>query len=306
MELLRHPANPLLLPDPASSWEANNVFNPSVVHHNGLFHMHFRAQGLDWISRIGYAVSQDGVDWNRLRRPVLEPQGPAEARGVEDPRVTCLEGRFYMCYTAYGITFDGPGGPTHSGGGILPMIAVSDNLVTWERLGPIVRGEDDKDHALFPRRVGGRYTALHRRWPQIWLAGSDDLLNWPEDGMAPIFGPRPGNDWDSQSVGGNGSPIETDAGWLLIYHGYGPEHIYRWGAALLDLEDPTRVISRPRQHIFEPREIWELRGDVPHVVFSCTNLVVEEEVYFYYGGGDHVIALATCPLADLVDFVLGA
>ncbi len=304
MELLRHPANPIVLPDPASDWESRNVFNPSVVHHNGLFHMHYRAQGLDWVSRIGYAVSQDGIVWNRLRRPVLEPADAAEARGVEDPRVTFLEGRFYMCYTAYGSTFTGPGEPTHDGGGILPMIAVSNNLVTWERLGPIVRGEDNKDHALFPRRQEGRYIALHRRWPQIWLAASDDLLNWPESGMAPIFGPRPDNGWDSLSVGGNGAPIETDRGWLLIYHGYGPERVYRWGAALLDREDPSRVISRPRAHIFEPREIWELRGDVPNVVFSCTNLVVGEEVYFYYGGGDSVIGLATCKLANLLNFVL--
>ena len=67
MKLQRHPANPILVPDPASDWECTNVFNPSVIHHNGLFHMHYRAQGLDWISRIGYAVSADGVHWNRLR-----------------------------------------------------------------------------------------------------------------------------------------------------------------------------------------------------------------------------------------------
>src|SRR5919202_883529 len=85
-------ANPILLPDPSSDWETFNVFNCSVIHHNGLFHMHYRAQGLDWISRIGYAVSADGVQWNRLRRPVLEPSGEEDARGVEDPRVTEIDG----------------------------------------------------------------------------------------------------------------------------------------------------------------------------------------------------------------------
>src|SRR5687768_16092977 len=101
----RHSENPVLLPDPASGWECYNVFNPSVIFHDGLFHMHFRAQGLDWISRIGYAVSADGIHWNRLRQPVMVPQDGSDSRGVEDPRVTQIEDRFYMCYTAYGREF---------------------------------------------------------------------------------------------------------------------------------------------------------------------------------------------------------
>lgn len=302
MHLERHPQNPILLPDPASDWETYHVFNPSVVHHNGLFHMHYRAQGLDWVSRIGYAVSADGVTWNRLRRPVLEPVDGSDSRGVEDPRVTEIEGRFYMCYTAYGREFHGPGRPTHSGGGILPMIARSDNLVTWERLGPIVRGEDNKDHVLFPRKVRGQYLALHRRSPDVWLARSDDLLHWPEEGMAKIYGPRPDSTWDGKSVGNNGVPIETEHGWLLLNHAYDAAHVYRLGVVLLDLDDPSQVIRRPREPVFGPEELWELRGDVPNVVFSCANPVVGGQVYVYYGGGDHVIGLATCALDDLVNY----
>ncbi|MDX1521154.1 MAG: glycosidase [Anaerolineae bacterium] len=304
MKLQRHFANPILLPDPASDWETYNVFNPSVIVHNGLFHMHYRAQGLDWVSRIGYAVSADGIRWNRLRRPVLAPLDGSDSCGVEDPRVTELDGVFYMCYTAYGRTFQGDSEPTHAGGGILPMIARSDNLITWERLGPIVRGEDNKDHVLFPRRINGRYAALHRRRPHIWLAYSDDLRTWRERDMFPIFGPRADNGWDSLSVGGNGVPIETESGWLLIYHAYDHDHVYRFGACLLDLAEPNRVLRRPLAFIFEPEELWELRGDVPNVVFSCANPVVEDNVYVYYGGGDHVIGLATCSLADLLAFTL--
>lgn len=308
MKLQRHPANPLLLPDPTSNWEALNVFNPSVIHHNGLFHMHYRAQGLDWVSRIGYAVSADGVTWNRLREPVLGPHDGSDSRGVEDPRVALIDGVFYMTYTAYGREFQGTGQPTHSGGGILPMIARSTNLITWERLGPIVRGEDNKDHVLFPRKIHGRYAALHRRWPNVWIAYSDDLRHWPEEAMARMYGPR-GDDptaWDSLSVGSNGVPIETEAGWLLINHGYNEDHIYKFGVCLVDLDDPTRMLHRPRQAIFWPEELWELRGDVPNVVFSCANLVVDGQVYVYYGGGDHVIGLATCALQDLLEFALGS
>jgi predicted GH43/DUF377 family glycosyl hydrolase len=295
MILNRHPANPLLLPDPASTWETYNVFNASVIRHQGLFHMHYRAQGLDWVSRIGYAVSLDGIQWNRLREPVLTPVGPLEARGVEDPRVTQIDGVFYMTYTAFGLS-------QAKGFEITPMIARSENLIDWERLGPLVRGEDNKDHVLFPRKFNGRYVALHRRPPQVWLAESDDLLTWPEARMRPIFGPRPEGTWDNKRVGGNGVPIETDAGWLMLYHAYDQEHIYRLGVCLLDRDDPGRVLHRPRDPIFEPEEIWELKGDVPNVVFSCANPVVNGDVYVYYGAADHVVALATCRLDDLLQY----
>jgi predicted GH43/DUF377 family glycosyl hydrolase len=306
MKLKRYASTPILLPDPTSDWECYNVFNPAVIYHNGLWRMWYRAQGLDWISRIGYAVSADGIHWNRLRRPVLEPADVTDSRGVEDPRVVWLDGRYVMTYTAYGRQFTGEGQPTHSGGGILPMIAVSENGITWQRLGPIVRGEDNKDHVLFPRKVNGRYAALHRRWPNVWLAYSDDLQTWPEADMAMVYGPRlnESDAWDSKSVGSNGVPIETEQGWLLLNHGYNEDHVYKFGVILLDLADPTKVIARPKTAVFWPQELWELRGDVPNVVFSGANPVVGDTVYVYYGGGDHVIGLATCSLADLLDFAL--
>ena len=306
MKLQRHPENPILYPDPTSDWECYNVFNAGVLYDNGLFHMFYRAQGLDWISRIGYAVSADGVHWNRLRRPVLDVSDATDSRGVEDPRVVKIDGVYYMTYTAYGRAFTGTGEPTHLGGGILPMVARSTNLITWEKLGPIVRGEDNKDHVLFPRKIGGRFAALHRRRPRVWLAYSDDLRTWHAADMAPIFGPRPGNDWDRTTVGGNGVPVETEHGWLMFYHAYDEGHVYRQGVCLLDLDDPTKVIRRPKAPIFWPEELWELRGDVPNVVFSCANPVVEDTVYFYYGGADHVIGLATAKLDDVIDFVLHA
>lgn len=304
MKLKRYPQNPLLLPDPASDWECYNVFNPGVLFYNGLFHMYYRAQGLDWISRIGYAVSADGIHWNRMRQPVLEPIDGSDSRGVEDPRVVEIDGTFYMTYTAFGREYYGEDQPTHWGGGVLPMIAHSQNLISWERIGPIVRGEDNKDHVLFPRKIGGKFAAFHRRWPNVWIAYSEDLQSWPEETMAPIYGPRPENGWDSKSVGSNGPPVETDEGWLVINHGYDADHVYRMGIILLDLDDPTKVIRRPVDPIFWPEELWELRGDVPNVVFSNANPVVDGQVYVFYGGADHVIGLATCKLADLLDYAL--
>ncbi len=304
MKLQRHPENPILLPDPGSDWECYNVFNAGVIYHDGLFHMYYRAQGLDWNSRIGYAVSPDGVHWNRLRKPVLAPSDAMDARGVEDARITEIDGVFYMTYTAYGFQSPGKGEPFLEGGYITPMIARSTNLITWERLGHVVTGEDNKDHVLFPRKIGGRYALFHRRRPQVWLAYSDDLVHWPDEWMSPIYGPRTQNRWDNNSVGSNGVPIETPHGWLVLNHAYDENHVYRFGVILLDLEDPTKVVRRPTGPIFWPEELWELRGDVPNVVFSCASPVVDGTVYVFYGGADHVIGLATCRLSDLVEYAL--
>jgi predicted GH43/DUF377 family glycosyl hydrolase len=300
MKLERHPASPVLRPDPGSAWQALNVFNPAVVRHNGLFHMHYRAQGVDYVSRIGYAVSRDGVSWNRLEHPVLEPASEADARGVEDPRVTPLNGRFYMAYTAYARAAPHPATGV-APMGITPMYAVSENLITWERLGALLKGEDNKDHALFPAKVGGRYLSFHRRPPSVWLAASPDLRAWGEH--REVFGPRPGL-WDGKRVGAGGPPIETDAGWLTIYHGYDEGHVYRLGVALLDRHQPWRVLKRPAASILDPEEPWELKGDVPNVVFSCANPVVDGMVHVFYGGADRVIGLATAPLDALLEWTL--
>lgn len=302
MLLKRHPSNPILMPDPRSDWETYNVFNPSVIYANGLFHMHYRAQGLDWLSRIGYAVSKDGINWNKFSQPVLSPESDEDARGVEDPRTTEIDGTYYMTYTAYGLRSEGPIQPTHFGGGVTPMIAKSQNLVNWEKVGALVQGEDNKDHLLFPHKINGKYVAFHRRPPQVWIAYSEDLVNWPLDEMKPVFGPRADNGWDSFRVGSGGVPIETEEGWLMIYHAYNPDHVYRLGACLLDLEDPSKVINRPKPFIMEPQEIWELRGDVPNVVFASANLRVNDQVYVYYGGADHVVGLATANYYELLEF----
>jgi beta-1,2-mannobiose phosphorylase / 1,2-beta-oligomannan phosphorylase len=288
MLLKRHPSSPLLYPDPNRQWVSVNIFNPAVIQHNGLFHMFYRAQGVDFISRIGYAISTDGLNWNRLEHPVLSPhQGREDYRGVEDPRVTLLDGIFYMCYTAYGEN------------SYFPMIARSENLFTWQDVGPLERAEN-KDHVLFPEKIGGRYVILHRRSRHIWIGYSDDLVNWGDH--VNFMAPRADNTWDAKSIGSNGVPIKTDDGWLLFYHGYSADHIYRHSIALLDLDDPTKVIHRPKSYIMEPQETWEIRGDVPNVVFSCTNIVVGDEIYFYYAGADRLIGLATMPLKDAIEY----
>ena len=298
--LKRHPANPILLPDLTSPWESLNVFNASVIRHKGIFHMHYRAQGVDYISRIGYAVSTDGVHWNRLRQPVMVPQLPEEVRGVEDPRVTEIDGTFYMAYCGY-APYSGKG--IEYCGSIYPMWAKSENLITWERIGPMVQGEDNKDHMLFPRKINGKFCAFHRRRPNVWVAYSKDMKSWPEKDMKVVCASRPEIAWEGKYVGMNGVPIETPEGWLAFYHAADVKHVYRIGVMLLDLNDPSKVIARAKEPILWPEEMWEMRGDVPNVVFSASNILVGDEVWVYYGGGDHVMALATAKLKDLLAFV---
>ncbi|CAN5873137.1 glycosidase [soil metagenome] len=296
----RHPANPVLKPVPTNAWEALNTFNPSVIYHKGLFHMHYRAQGLDYVSSIGYAVSADGVNFNRLQHPVLSPSSDLDARGVEDPRITFLDGRFYMAYTAYSRKgFHAPVGTPPLG--ITPMYAVSDNLITWETLGPVVENEDNKDHVLFPAKFGGRYATFHRRPPSIWLAFGDDFQTWSDH--VEVLRPRPGL-WDGKRIGAGGPPIETEAGWLVIYHGYNEHHIYCMGVALLDRDDPSRVLKRPKKPVLAPKETWEIKGDVPFVVFGTGNPVVDGTVYLYYGAADRVVGLATANLGELLEWTL--
>lgn len=285
----RHPANPILVPDPLNAWEALNVFNPAVVYHNEIFHMFYRAQGLNYVSSIGYAISSDGIHFNRMRDPIFAPEGELESRGVEDPRITYLEDeqRFIMAYTAY------------SDLGVTPMFAESSNLLSWKRIGALAYGEDNKDHVLFPVKIQNQYLSFHRRPPSICYALSPDLVKW--DLRGPILRPRP-ESWDSLRVGAGGVPVLTDLGWLVIYHAYDSDHVYRLGACLLEYEAPWQVISRSKTFFMEPAEIWEQKGDVPNVVFSCANPVVNGTMYLYYAGADRMIGLATAKLLDVIDF----
>jgi len=290
VKLHRYAGNPILKPKGEHPWESLNVFNAAVVYDNGLSHMLYRAQGVDYVSTIGYAVSADGFDWLRLDRPVLEPENEFETKGVEDPRITRIGDTFYMAYTAY------------SDHGTRVSLATSKNLIVWERLGIILPGEDNKDAALFPEKIGGRYVLLHRRPPEIWLAHSDDLLHWTEHQV--IMRPQP-ETWEHLKIGIAGPPEKTDHGWLLIYHAVDADKVYRLGVALLDLADPAKVIRRQEEPILEPEEEWELHGDVPNVVFSCGQVMMDGALRVYYGGADRVIGVAMADKEQVQAFLKG-
>lgn len=288
VRLERYPGNPILAPNPGHEWEARTVFNCGVAQVDGAVVLLYRAQGIATnVSRLGFAVSTDGVTFARLDRPVFEPADETEMWGVEDARLTRIGDEHYLLYTAW------------SPHGIQVAMASTRSFFTWRRHGIVLPGPDNKDAALFPERVGGRYVMFHRIPPDIWLAYSDDLLHWGD--YQKIMEPRP-DCWDNLKLGAGGPPLKTDRGWLAIYHGVDQQKVYRLGVVLLDLEDPAKVVHWPVTPILEPEEPWERDGDVPNVVFTCGTAEVGGRYLVYYGGADRVIGMASAKCRELIDF----
>lgn len=293
IKLKRLSDKPILTPIKGHEWEKEAVFNCSAIYDNGLFHLIYRATDLGphakygkYISRLGYAVSKDGINFMRLDKPVLSNDVVQELRGCEDPRIVKIEDTFYMMYTGFGDRFKDD---------YRICLATSKNLIDWQRHG-VVLDEPNKDASLLPEKIDGKYVMFHRRYPDIWLAFSDDLKNWYDH--TSIIKPIEGT-WESARVGIAGPPIKTKNGWFLIYHAADDKNIYRLGAALLDLNDPKKVLARQSETILEPELDWEINGYIPNVVFSCGQAVKDEKIYVYYGGADTVIGVAMLDIKDI-------
>ena len=240
------------------------------------------------------AVSDDGehfsVDPEPFMAPVTEGLDPMyESVGIRDPRITAVDGAYYIAYLA-----DGDHGQRVA-------LARTEDFRSVERLGSVSQ-VDVKNGALFPRKVGGRWAMLKRpnAGESIWLAYSDDLAFWGSQTV--VKTPRGGH-WDSHRVGAAAPPMEIDGGWLLIYYGErsttsGP--LVRLGAAILDRDDPARVLARSNIPILSPRERYERIGDVPNVVFSCGALLEDGQVKIYYGASDSCICLGEASLEEIV------
>jgi predicted GH43/DUF377 family glycosyl hydrolase len=288
MKLRRYEGNPILRPKSENAWESKNVFNPAAIYDHELFHLLYRAIGVDGISRIGYAVSTDGFTFFRFDRPVFTPKLLLEPRGCEDPRVVKIEGRYYMTYTAY------------SERGVRIGIASTDNFLNWERYRLNWVECNNKDAVLFPEKIEGKYVLLHRPMEEepmgIWIANSDDLAQWYE--LREILAPR--ENWESRKIGASAPPIKTEKGWLLIYHGVDENEVYRLGAAMFSLEDPSELVYRYPEPILEPEAYYEMRGEVPRVVFACGACEVKNKYYIYYGGADRVVCVATVQKEDFL------
>jgi predicted GH43/DUF377 family glycosyl hydrolase len=271
------------------------VFNAATTYLDDRVHILYRAIGEDGVSRLGYASSSDGytVD-ERLSSPVFEPKGAKERWGCEDPRLTPLNGKYIMTYTAFHdrilCAFQ------------IAMTSISQNdfiYKTWNwdnRWYPFPRVQN-KNAVIFPRKINGQYVMYHRIEPDICIAYSEDLRRWYD--IKSVLEPRR-DMWDCIKIGAAGPPIEIDDGWLLVYHGVDERRIYRLGVAMLDKRNPEKVIYRSEEPILEPKEDYERFGFVPNVVFSCGSILLDGQLLVYYGGADTVIGVATFNLSEII------
>ena len=299
----RHPANPIIT-SADLPYTANSVFNPGATIRNGETILLLRVEDRRGMSHLTVARSEDGAaGWRIEADPsfVANPDMyPEETWGVEDPRLTYIEEeqRWIVAYTAY------------SRGGPLVSLAATEDFTTFERLGAVMPPED-KDAALFPVRFDGRWALIHRPiasfaafGAHIWISFSPDLKHWGDHRI--LLRAREGGWWDANKIGLSPQPLRTERGWLILYHGVrttAAGSLYRLGLALLDLEEPRRVLRRSGEWVFSPTESYERSGDVADVVFPCGWTLVGDEVRLYYGAADTSVGLATGRLSELLEWL---
>jgi len=242
------------------------------------------------LSHLRVARSKDGLNFKVEEAPAIFPANEYETCGIEDARVSLIEGTYYITYVAvcpWGVT---------------TCLASTVDFVSFERHGVIFCPEN-KDVAIFPERLGGRYYALHRpvsplfKTQDIWLSESADLKCWGNHRR--LMAPRAGF-WDEIKVGASAVPVRTEAGWLEVYHGVDRNNRYCLGALLLDGAEPYRIIARAAQPLLEPQTDYERSGVFGNVVFSCGLLFEQGKLRIYYGAADTSIACAEIAVQNVL------
>jgi predicted GH43/DUF377 family glycosyl hydrolase len=276
--------NPILKPQ-GNSWESKDVFNPAAWSDGSTIYLLYRAEDSTGIgqwngtSRIGLATSTDGINFERENDPVLEPTEEWELPGgCEDPRIVKIDDTFYLTYTAY------------DGETARLALATSTDLYNWKKHGLVFPDSGwTKSGAIVPRKINGKYWMYYGD-TNIWIAHSDDLINWTPI-EEPVLKPRKGK-FDSRLVEPGPTPIISNRGILLLYNGANQELVYESGQALFDLEDPTRLIARSDSSFLRPDTELERTGQIPNVVFIEGLSRLNGSWYLYYGMGDSGIGVA--------------
>jgi predicted GH43/DUF377 family glycosyl hydrolase len=246
-------------------------------------------------SHLRLAHSSDGLSIDSVSGPVLAPNNEMDEYGIEDPRITVVDGRYYITYVSV------------SRHGIATALASTTDFVDFERHG-IIFPPENKDVVLFPERIGSAYVALHRPMsrsftpPQIWTARSGNLSEWG-DHRHLVSGAF---EWEGERIGAGPPPIRTPEGWLELHHGSSPAGdremgIYAGGALLLDLDDPDRILARTPAPILTPTAPYEREGFVRDVVFPTGLVQADDTLLVYYGAADTSTAVAELSMAEVRD-----
>lgn len=293
--------NPILTKDDIP-YKVETVHNAGVAKYNGKYVMIFRSHLDTGRSIIGIADSDDGFKFKSRQQPFMVPSSDGvfaeyEQFGVEDPRVTFLEGKYYITYSAY------------SRYGVRIGLARTTDFEKVERIAFITQA-DYRNTVIFPEKINGQYVKLDRPhsdispW-SIWINYSPDLIHWGQSRL--VMKPVPYH-WDEMKIGPGAVPFKTKRGWLNIYHGVFPTMdgcVYRLGAALHDLDDPAKIIGVGDRWILQPEDPWEIVGYVHNVVFSCAAIPEDDgTVKIYWGGADKVMCAGTAVIDELVELCL--
>jgi beta-1,4-mannooligosaccharide/beta-1,4-mannosyl-N-acetylglucosamine phosphorylase len=313
----RHPINPILTrtdipPIPPELVDVTSVFNPGAIKDGDTYRLILRVQSRSRETFLVMAESTDGVSF-KVENKIVDFKGIEKVKEkvfhIYDARITKLEGRFYIMFAM------------DMQDGCQLGLGVTDDFKSFEFLG-ITSNEDIRNGVLFPEKINGKYyrmdrpnKAKHSGGPTsgsaICLSESTDLVNWQY--VSTLISGR-FHYWD-EFIGSGPPPVKTRKGWLHVYHGvaghFGSSNIYQGGVMLLDLNDPTKVLGRCRCNILEPREIWELAGQVPNVTFP-SGMIVEKfdgegfalensEVKIYYGAADTSVGLLITTISELLE-----
>jgi predicted GH43/DUF377 family glycosyl hydrolase len=331
----------ILLERTQLEFENEGVLNPAVIRTGDSVHLFYRAVRKGNNSTIGYCRLDGPLTIaERSRTPILFPEFEYETRGVEDPRIVKIDDLYYLTYTAYdGVNARGALATSNELSGfkkqgiIVPPITYSNFVYLAESAGKVdvnyyhnhkfyYQESDpekkimlwDKDVVFFPRRINKKLVFLHRIRPGIQIVSINNLDDltmgfWDKyfENLDQNIVFNPVFTHESAYIGGGCPPIETESGWLLIYHGV--EHsekgeIYSACAALLDLNDPSKLIARLPYALFSPKYDWEIRGEVNNVVFPTGTCLFGNTLFIYYGAADTVIACVSVNMRNLVSELL--
>lgn len=295
----RYDGNPVVKPSDVPS--ANSIHNSAIVRYGDGYAGVFRVDTTSFEYKLHTGRSSDGIKWQIDPEPICIESGDPEVFVTDhsyDPRLVFLEDRFYLTWCNAGAQ-----------GAKIGMAWTTD----FERF---VQMEDpfppsNRNAVLFPRKLGDAYAMLHRPsdrghtpFGDVFYSSSPDLVHWGRHRH--VFGPASG--WQSTKVGPGPSPLETEEGWLLIYHGVWTScngFLYYAGGALLDIEKPWKVIARTKKYLLGPTMPYERVGDVPNVVFPSAMVYLQEvgKVRIYYGCADTCVSMAEADLVELLAFI---
>ncbi|MEX0330063.1 MAG: glycoside hydrolase family 130 protein [Puniceicoccaceae bacterium] len=249
---------------------------------------------LSSISHFRIARSKDGINFDIADSPCMTADNMVEMYGIEDPRITEIAGTYYINYSAISPVT-----------GVTTCLASTKDFKTFERHG-IIFTPDNKDIAIFPGKINGKYYALHRpasaeyEFRDIWIAESSDLIHWGKHRS--IIQTRP-DYWDNGRIGCSAVPFLTDAGWIEVYHGSSKDNRYCLGISIHDKDDPSWVLARSEVPLMEPETDYELNGFFGNVIFNCGVLFEDDVVKIYYGAADEVICYAEISLDGILESV---